>query len=336
LAIRASTSKEVETLVADLSSDSSLKRDAAVARLTVIGARAVDRVTRLASNRSSSATARIAAFRSLEAIADPRALPATLEAFTDPDASIAVAALNTARVFLRMPQGVDALDGVIQIALDREGVLPVRLAAIQALSELPPATVEPILAALRSEPEPEIANVLKPARRRAVVNTVQRLEAAAAGNLPTDAEALKSAIARSGAEVPLPTLHQIVERVRVREGSDAAERRSGWMGARAAAHVALADRGSRLALYDLRETIGSLREPIPVEFFAAVTAIGDATCLEPIAAAYRRTKDDWSRMHLAEAFRAIVGREKITRRHAIVQKIEKRWPGIWKSLVVSG
>jgi HEAT repeat protein len=332
LAIRASSSKEVETLVADLSSDSSLKRDAAVARLIVIGPRAVDRVVRLASNRAASATARIAAFRSLEAIADPRALPAAVEAFADADPSIAIAALNAARVFLRMPQGVEVLDSVIQIALDRDGVLPVRLAAIQALSELPQATIEPVLAALRSEPDPEIANVLQPPQRRAVVNTVQRLDAAAAGTLPTDAEALKSAIARSGAEVPLLTLHQIIERVRVREGSDPAARQAGWMGARAAAHIALADRGSRLALYDLRETIESLREPIPVEFFAAVTAIGDATCLEPIASAYRRAKDDWSRTHLADAFRAIVNREKITRRNATAKKIEKRFPGMWELL----
>jgi len=105
------------------------------------------------------------------------------------------------------------------------------------------------------------------------------------------------------------------------------------MGARAAAHVALADRGSRVALYDLRETIESAREPIPVEFFAAVTAIGDATCLEPMAVAYRRAKDDWSRRHLADAFRAIVSREKMTRRHATAKKIEKRFPGMWEQLL---
>jgi HEAT repeat protein len=117
----------------------------------------------------------------------------------------------------------------------------------------------------------------------------------------------------------------------VHEGTKA-ERRTDWIGARAAAHLALANRGSRLALYDLRETIESLRERIPVEFFAAVTAIGDASCLEPIATAYARAKDDWSRRHLVDAFRAIVGREKITRRHAAARKIEKRWPGVWKSL----
>jgi hypothetical protein len=104
------------------------------------------------------------------------------------------------------------------------------------------------------------------------------------------------------------------------------------MTTRAATHLALAQRNSRLALYDLRETIESSRERIPVEFFAAVTAIGDTTCLEPIAGAYSQARDDWSRRQLADAFRAIIGREKLTRRHAVAKKIEKRWPGAWTSL----
>ena len=333
MVIRASSSKEVDALVADLSSDKTVKRDTAVARLTVIGARAVDRLTRLASNPSAPATARIAAFRSLEAIADPRALPAAIAAFTDSDASVTIAALNTGRSFLRMAQGVDALDSVIQIALDRARALAVRIAAIQALSELPEATVAPVLAALKADPDPEIANVLQAPSRRAAVNTVQRLEAAAGGTLPANPDALKSAMARSAGDVPLSTLHQVIERIRVREGSESAERRIAWRGVRATAHLALANRGSRLALYDLRETIESARDPLAVEFLAAVAAIGDSSCLEPIAIAFSRAKDDWSRRHLADAFRAIAGREKITRRHAIAKKIEKRSPGIWERLL---
>ena len=104
------------------------------------------------------------------------------------------------------------------------------------------------------------------------------------------------------------------------------------MRARAAAHVALASRGSRLALYDLRESLESADAPLPVEFLAALSLVGDASCLEAIAAAYARPaasgrgRDDWWRQHLADAFRAIVAREAITRRHAVMKKIEKRWP----------
>ena len=334
MVIKASSSKEIDALVADLSSDRAIKRDGAIARLSVIGQRAVERLVGLASDSTSSPAARIAAFRTLENIADPRALQPALAAFADPDASVVVAALSTAKAFLHTPRGVEALDRVIALALERRQPVAVRLAAVQALRELPEATVKPVLAALRADPDPEIINVLAPARSRAAVNTAQRLAAAAGGTLPDNPDVLKSAIARSSADVPLSMLQQIVERIHVQEGTTA-ERRADWIGTRAAAHLALANRGSRLALYDLRETIESLRERIPVEFFAAVTTIGDASCLEPIATAYSRARDDWSRRHLAEAFRAIVSREKITRRHAAARKIEKRWPGLWKSLVAS-
>lgn len=330
--IKASSGREIDALIADLSSDSLIKRDAAVARLTVIGRRAVERLIALASSSKASVLARIAAYRSLEAIGDPRALVPAIEAFSDPEPSLTVAALNTARTFLRAPQGVEALDHVIEIALDRRRSAAVRVAAIHALTVLPERTVKPVLTALKADPDAEIANVLLQPRRRAAVNTVQRLADAAAGTLPGDAEALKSAITRSASDVPPSTLHQIIERVRIQEGSESSERRSGWIAARAAAHLALAHRDSRLALHDLRETIASARQQIPVEFFAAVTAVGDVTCLEPIATAYSRAQDDWSRRQLADAFRVIIGREKVTRRHATAKKIEKRWKGALDAL----
>ena len=64
---------------------------------------------------------------------------------------------------------------------------------------------------------------------------------------------------------------------------------------------------------------------------AALSLIGDATCLESIAAAYAHAPakpDDWWRGHLVDAFRAIVKREKLTARHAVMKKIQKRWPAI--------
>ena len=89
MVIRASSGKEVDALVADLSSASAIKRDGAVARLTVIGQRAVERLIALSSNSKASVTARVAAFRALEGIAEPRGLPPALAAFADPDSSIA-------------------------------------------------------------------------------------------------------------------------------------------------------------------------------------------------------------------------------------------------------
>jgi hypothetical protein len=106
--------------------------------------------------------------------------------------------------------------------------------------------------------------------------------------------------------------------------------------ARAAAHVTLAQRGSRLALYDLRESLEAARGGLPVEFLMAITLIGDATCLEAIAAAHSKAKpkDAWWRRHLVEAFQAVVKREQITRRHAAMKKIEKRWPGLLHDMAI--
>ena len=335
MVIKASSGREIDGLIVDLSSENAVRREAAVARLTVIGGRAVERLIGVASNSRAAAAARIAAFRALEAIAEPRALPPALAAFADPDPSVAVAALHAAGVFLRTRRGVEALDRVTAIALDRDRGISVRVAAVQALRELPEATVKPVMAALRNDPDPEIANILQPARRRAAIKTTERLEAAARGTLPADADALKSALARSASEIPVSALHEIIERIRIHEGTEPASGRASWMAVRAAAHAALAQRGSRLALYDLRETIESARDPIPGEFLTGMATIGDASCLEPLAAAYLRAHDNWSRGHLAEAFRTIVSREQLTRRHAVAKRIEKRWPGIWKSLVGS-
>ena len=337
MVIKASSGKEIDALVADLTSDRAVKREAAVARLTVIGARAVERLIALAGNTAAPASARVSAFRSLEGIADDRGLEPALAAFRDPDDSVAIAALNVGRRFLRTPRGVKALDHVTSIALDRQRPVPVRLAAIHALSDLPGRTVKPVAVALNADPDPEIAHALEPGVRGGAVDGAQRLQAAADGKLPGDAQALRRAIARSSTDVSPSALRQLIDRVRVQEGSEPPARRSDWMAVRAAAHVALAQRGSRLALYDIKETLESASQPVPGEFLAALGAIGDASCLEAIAAAYARARaghpaDDWWQRHLADVFRGIVQREKITRRHAVIKKIETRWKAAFGEL----
>ena len=71
---------------------------------------------------------------------------------------------------------------------------------------------------------------------------------------------------------------------------------------------------------------------LPVSFLAALHVLGDEACLEPIAAAWVKAAaepeantDPW-RAHLASAFRAIVRRQKLTRRHAVLKRILSRWP----------
>jgi hypothetical protein len=142
---------------------------------------------------------------------------------------------------------------------------------------------------------------------------------------------LRLALTEVAGHLPLPLLQQLVERVRFREGAESGHLRAEWTALRGAAHKALADRGSRVALYDLKESFESAREPLPVDFLGAAAAIGDTSCLEPVAAAYERAMeaglkvDDWWRQRLTDVFRAIAAREQITRRTTVGKRISSRF-----------
>jgi hypothetical protein len=122
----------------------------------------------------------------------------------------------------------------------------------------------------------------------------------------------------------LTTLLRIVERVREKEAGESATRREKWTAARAAGHLALARRRSRVGLYDLREWLETARTPLPVDAFAALSLVGDASCLEAIAGRYAAPQDEWSKSRLADLFRAIVRREGVSRRHPVVKRIERK------------
>ena len=85
-----------------------------------------------------------------------------------------------------------------------------------------------------------------------------------------------------------------------------------------------------MALYDLRESLSEASAPLPVSFLSAVHTIGDSSCLEALALAYINAgeAEEWWRQQLASAFRAVMAREKLTRRSAVVKKIVARWPGV--------
>jgi HEAT repeat protein len=334
--IKASSHTQIDALIRDLASSLDVKRDAAVARLTVIGARAVERLTRLSGDPASAPAARAAALRALEAIGDPRAIDAGLQAADDADEGIAAAGIAVARALLQTRRSADVVDHLTALALDRARPRATRAAAIRALGDLRKATVAPLLNTLRRDPDAEIAalaSMLKgpsgPGDKAWLLKTVE-------GAMPDDPARIQRALSQWGGELSLPNLHRLVQRLREREASEPSSGRTEWAAARAAAHAALAARGSRIALYDLRETLEASTEPLPVEFLTALAEIGDETCLEAMAQAYAKARskrgNDWWRDHLADAFRAIVGREKITKRNAAMKKIEKRWPQAMRGL----
>ena len=128
-------------------------------------------------------------------------------------------------------------------------------------------------------------------------------------------------------------LLRIVERVREQETRVKGADWPKWSAVRAATHLALANRGSRLGVYDLRESLEGSHDKVPVEFLTALDLVGDASCLEAIASAHARSRDGSFRERLVDAFRTIVTREKLTRRHAVMKKIQKRWPGTLERLI---
>jgi hypothetical protein len=94
-----------------------------------------------------------------------------------------------------------------------------------------------------------------------------------------------------------------------------------------------------VAVYDLREAIARAAEPLPEGFAEAAGLVGDAACLESIAELLTRTHAETGNLmrewqgDLVKAGRLIVGRERLTRRHAVMKKIVRLSPDVAASLL---
>jgi HEAT repeat protein len=326
--IRRAAGQEVVSLVADLDAENEVRRESAVARLAVIGTRAVERLVAVLQ-QPSSARARIGALRALEAIGDPRGLEPATRCLDDETPGIAAAAVDVLRRVLRTEHGTAALDRLTALVLDRSRADALRVAALDAMSEVPARVLAPLRERLRDEPSAALRDRATgeavPAR-----DPVAELEEAAGQGLPDEPGAIQDLISQAADTAPLPTIHRLITVIRERESAERrVERRAAWTVARGTAHRALAERDSRVALYDLRESIEEAKGPLPVDFVAAVGRIGDASCLEAIATAHAAAAcaEDWWKRHLAEAFQEIVQREGLTTRHQAIKRLVARWPG---------
>jgi hypothetical protein len=127
----------------------------------------------------------------------------------------------------------------------------------------------------------------------------------------------------------LSALHRLIDPIRARE-AEGGPHRDDWRSLRGSVHQMLALRHSRVALYDLRETIEAADGPLPGSFLAAARLVGDVSCLEALAGALGRADpgDARWRAQLTDAFRALAARERLTRRHAVMKRIATRWPEV--------
>ncbi len=302
MTIRTSSARDVEALLQQLRSPVALERDAAIARLRIIGSRARDRVLALLADAGAGRDVRVAALKVVDALDDPASKRATLAATADPDPVIAIAAIQVLRSWLVVDDDTAALERVSAIVADATGVEEVRRAALDALSELPASLTEPLVQSVAAQ--------LSPAP-------------------PLDTAAGAREWLANHEQAPLGALHDLLTQARNREREAPDDRlRQEWCAVRTAVHAVLARRGSRIALYDLREMFEQAQAALPLDVLVAMRTIGDLTCLDALAHAWETmSADAWWREQTQDAATAIIAREQATSRNAAVKRVRTKWPG---------
>jgi len=325
MVIKASSAAEIRRLVDALSSADDVQRETAIARLSIIGPRAVDRLIAEYSS-TSDRTTRIAILRSLESIGDRRMIVVARKAIAE-GSDEAIAAAAALRGLLNSPHAqtaADALDTLVSAALDTTAEQRLRLAAFTALQDLPPDVRAQVAAAGGQ------ISIFSPDQENRDLTPAAVWADALEARLPDDPAQLRDVIQARGGTAGLSVLQKLIDVVRAREQSaKPAARRAAWQALRGSLHQALALRGSRIALYDLRETLEVAAAPLPASFLAALHVVGDSSCLPPLAEAHARAAAHpvW-RQQVAAAFRAIAKRERISKRHTVMKRIAAKWPEI--------
>ncbi|MGV3518478.1 hypothetical protein [Luteitalea sp.] len=313
--------------------------EAAIARLAIIGRPALRLVVQQLATADQTHLPRL--LRVLERIGDPGTLGAIRPLLGHAAPEVAGAAVDAMGALLDARETAvasGALDALTATLLDTSRADVVRVRALEAIASAPERSetydadvLEPLRDQLRRDPSAALRDAVAappPGGEDAApaLDGDACLEAVAAGTLPTAPEVLRQALATHGPDAPLTILHRVIERVRVHERAVAPDLVEGWRVVRAAAHLALAARGSRLAIYDLRESLEVLGEQTPVGMLSALQQVGDASVLDAVAEAWQASDNAWFKGQLTGIFRAVVDREKLTRRHAAVKKITARLP----------
>ena len=261
MVIKASAAAEIRQLIAALGAEDDVRREAAIARLAVLGPRAVDRL--IAAYEPADRETRIAILRALESVGDRRLVPVARLALSA-GGDLGVAAASALRALLDSPHGsagTEALDLLVATALDSAADRRVRLASFEALQDMPPGVQARVAEALQADPDPGLkSRAVDLPRDTAAAEAVW--QDALEGRLPDAPGVLREAAQLRAQSAALSALQRLIDAIRAREGSVRAQaKRTEWQGVRGALHQALALRGSRVAVYDLRETIEASARP---------------------------------------------------------------------------
>ncbi len=318
-------SPSIAALVHDVVDGAPIAREAAVARLAIAGARAegvVIQALAAADPRGQAALLGV-----LERWTTARALAAGAACLSAADPTVATAAVAAVRPHLLSEDpdlAARALDALVTTSLDATRAEAARLAALDAVADAG-GVLDGLQARLRDDPSERIRRAVAGGSGPAVPPGAEQIEAMAA-DPGRDPLAVQRLIGESGAHGGLAALHQLVLAIGHRERTAATDaERAGWTLALGAAHHALAARGSRLGRLDLRDALERTAPERLGELVAAAEAVGDASCLAPLAAAWTAGEEP-TRARIAAAVAAIVAREGLTRRHAAIKDVQARWP----------
>jgi HEAT repeat protein len=343
-----SRSARIQDLLGRLASGGPAERDSAVAGLTLLGARVVEPLRAILP--TANRAARLAAVEVLERLDDRAAIAPLLDLVRDEDEPVALRALEAtgtrrdpravealtrvlagpaaasrrrgaalALVRLQAAGLVEALDPLAARLLDEREEAGLRVAILDALEAqeppLAPATLRPLLKRLAASVDPQLAARAHPTTDAHVA--LERLvdELVLPGRSAEAVARASAALAGRGAPA-IPALLQALERLGPlgRGGANASSLR-----ARAAIHEALAALDSRVALYDLRETIESGPRAVMPALLRAAGRVGDGSLVPVLARVV--AKEVAPVDACAEALAAIVAREKLRKTSAACKSV---------------
>src|SRR4029453_8572496 len=171
------------------------------------------------------------------------------------------------------PTATDALDVLVAMALDPQLERRLRLAAFHALRDMPEGVGARVAEALAADSDPKLKSLARELPRDAQAADMGWQDALW-GGLPDAPAAFRAAAQTRAASAALSALQKMIDEIRAREASAARSRRADWRSLRGALHQALALRGSRVAVYDLRETLQTAESALPTSFLAALHVVG--------------------------------------------------------------
>lgn len=357
-------------MVARLASPREAERAAAVARLTLVGPRAL--LALFAALPGSGSALRLGALEVFEGLGESRARPEVMALCRDRDGDVARRALGllpafadakavavASRVLAEGPPDrreaaaqalsalharghVEAIEPLLDLVLDEEEEEALRLSTLETLLRVDARAVAPLLARLaggrdavarradahqslalpnrgpvqsllarlaapkvRAEEAMRVGSALKGEGAPALPALHAALEQA---SRPLELEVLADVLSSVGTPASIPVLSRALQRL---SRDHRGEGGNAFAAAASKLHLALADLGSRVALFDLRERLEETPPRAAESLLEVAARVGDQTLVPALARLHARERSLAPRV--ARSFAAIVSREGLRR-----------------------